>query len=148
MFRKSCSSSHTEHNKNGFAILGFFYDFINILQVAAKTHKEVKNHFARGSLESFKRSQICPSFAPNTLEKLGALQCSPWATGAARPARIPATSPAFCPRERSGVTTSARGVNLWSGLARKRRRRAVTAEAGGGCCESGVGDSHEGPLNN
>jgi hypothetical protein len=64
---------------------GFFYDFMCILQVDAKTHKEVKNHFARGSLESFKRSQICPSFALNTLETLGALQCSPWATKAARP---------------------------------------------------------------
>jgi hypothetical protein len=35
------------------------------------------------------------------------------------------------------VATSARGVDLWSGLARKRRWRAVTAEAGGGCRESG-----------
>jgi hypothetical protein len=78
-----------------------------ILQVATKTHKEVKNHFAGGFLESFKRSQICPSFASNTLEKIGALQCSPWATGAVRPAGIPTTSSASWSGERSGVTTSA-----------------------------------------
>jgi hypothetical protein len=54
MLWESCSFGHTGHNKIGFAIFGFFYDFIGILQVAAKTHKEVKNHFARGSLESLK----------------------------------------------------------------------------------------------
>jgi hypothetical protein len=30
---RNCSSSHTEHNKIGFAIFGFFYDFISILLV-------------------------------------------------------------------------------------------------------------------
>jgi hypothetical protein len=39
MFCKSCSSSDIEHNKIGFVIIGFFYDFIWILKVAAKTNK-------------------------------------------------------------------------------------------------------------
>jgi hypothetical protein len=29
----SCSFSYTEHHKIGFAIFGFLYDFIGILQV-------------------------------------------------------------------------------------------------------------------
>jgi hypothetical protein len=33
------SSSYAEHNKIGFAIYGFFYDFILNLQVTAKTLK-------------------------------------------------------------------------------------------------------------
>jgi hypothetical protein len=40
-FRKSCSSSHTEHNKISFRIFGF-YNFIWILQGGAKTLKGVK----------------------------------------------------------------------------------------------------------
>jgi hypothetical protein len=49
MLSRNCSPSHTEHNKIGLEIFGFFYDFIFILQVATKTQKEVKNHFALGS---------------------------------------------------------------------------------------------------
>jgi hypothetical protein len=33
MFCRNCSSSHTDPNKIGFVIFGFFYDFISILQV-------------------------------------------------------------------------------------------------------------------
>jgi hypothetical protein len=33
---KNCSSSHTEHNKIGFVIFRFFYDFISILQFLAQ----------------------------------------------------------------------------------------------------------------
>jgi hypothetical protein len=73
MLFKSCSSSHTEHKKIGFAIFGIFYHFIWILQGAAETHKRGKNHFARRPLESFEPSQICPWFAQNTLEVSGAL---------------------------------------------------------------------------
>jgi hypothetical protein len=36
---RNCSSSYTEHNKIGFAIFGFLYDFILNLQVTAKTLK-------------------------------------------------------------------------------------------------------------
>jgi hypothetical protein len=39
-FCRCCSSTHTEHKKTGFAIFGFFYDFIWNLQGIAKTHKE------------------------------------------------------------------------------------------------------------
>jgi hypothetical protein len=35
-----CSSSYTEYNKIGFAIFGFFYNFIFNLQGTAKTLKE------------------------------------------------------------------------------------------------------------
>jgi hypothetical protein len=78
---ESCSSGYTEHNKIGFAIFGFFNDFICILQVAAETQQRVKKHFARRPLESFKPSQICPWLAQNTLEVSGALQCGPWGLG-------------------------------------------------------------------
>jgi hypothetical protein len=86
MLWKSCSSSYTEHNKIGFAIFGFFCDFIRFFKVAAKTHKGVKNHFASGPLERSGSSQQGPRFAQNSLDLLGALQCGPWGTGAARPA--------------------------------------------------------------
>jgi hypothetical protein len=36
MLCRNCSSSHTEHNKIGFAIFGITYDFICILQVVAE----------------------------------------------------------------------------------------------------------------
>jgi hypothetical protein len=39
MFWESCRFGYTEHNKIGFAIFGFFFDFILNLQVAAKTLK-------------------------------------------------------------------------------------------------------------
>jgi hypothetical protein len=39
MFWESCSFGYTEHNKIGFGIFGFFFDFILNLQVAAKTLK-------------------------------------------------------------------------------------------------------------
>jgi hypothetical protein len=51
MFGGSCSSSYTEHNKIWFAIFGFFYDFISILQVAAKTHQRGKNLLVLRPLE-------------------------------------------------------------------------------------------------
>jgi hypothetical protein len=53
-FCKSCSSSHKEHRKIGFAIFGFFYDFIWILQGAAKTLKGVKKLFASRPPEDLK----------------------------------------------------------------------------------------------
>jgi hypothetical protein len=46
MFRESCSSSYTEHNKIGFAIFGFFYDFIGILQVTGPKETIYKNLLA------------------------------------------------------------------------------------------------------
>jgi hypothetical protein len=82
-FGKSCSSSDTEHNKIGFAIFVFFYDFTWILQAAAKTHQRVKNHFARRPLESFEPSQICPRFAHRPLEEYEPCNWVPRSLGAA-----------------------------------------------------------------
>jgi hypothetical protein len=77
MFGRNCSSSLTENNKIGFEIFGFFCDLIWILQDPAKTLKRGKNHFAKRPLERSGGSQLGPSFAQNTPELLGALQCSP-----------------------------------------------------------------------
>jgi hypothetical protein len=42
MFGESYSSGYTEHNKITFAIFGFFYDLLWILQGAAEIHKRVR----------------------------------------------------------------------------------------------------------
>jgi hypothetical protein len=86
MLWESCSSSYTEHNKIEFAFFGFIYDFILNLQVAAITHKGGKNHFASGPLGKTVGSQQGPRLAQNPLDLIGALQCVPWGTWAARPA--------------------------------------------------------------
>jgi hypothetical protein len=54
MLWESCSCSYTEHNKIGFAIFGFFCDFIRILQGAAETHKGVKILITSRPLEDLK----------------------------------------------------------------------------------------------
>jgi hypothetical protein len=54
MLWESCSSSHTEHNKIGFAIFGFFCELIWILQGAAETHKGVKILITSRPLEDLK----------------------------------------------------------------------------------------------
>jgi hypothetical protein len=41
-FGESCSSWYTEHSKIKFAIFGFFYDFIGILQVSAEIDKRIR----------------------------------------------------------------------------------------------------------
>jgi hypothetical protein len=80
----------------------------------------------------FKRSQICPSFALNTLEKLGVLQCSPWATGAARLAGFRRG------RRRGwsgkwGITTGSSPRDYWWWIwGRGRLRRGGTTKTGGG----------------
>jgi hypothetical protein len=51
MLRKSCRSSHTEHNKIRFAIFVFFYNFIWFLQASGTTQKGRKNILSQGSLE-------------------------------------------------------------------------------------------------
>jgi hypothetical protein len=48
VFQESCSSSYTGQNKIGFAIFGFFCDFIWILQIAGKTQRKGMNLFAQG----------------------------------------------------------------------------------------------------
>jgi hypothetical protein len=51
MLCRNCSSRYTKHHKIGFAIFGFFYDFILNLQVTTKTHQRVKNHITKRPLE-------------------------------------------------------------------------------------------------
>jgi hypothetical protein len=46
MLRESCSSGHTEHKKIGFAIFGFFYDFISNLQATRSKSESWKNLLA------------------------------------------------------------------------------------------------------
>jgi hypothetical protein len=43
---RNCNSSYTEHNKIGFAIFGFFYDFILNLQYTGSKSKSWKNLLA------------------------------------------------------------------------------------------------------
>jgi hypothetical protein len=67
MLCESCSSSHTDHSKIGFAIFELFCDFIWILQVAAKTLKGVKKHFceqAPGKIELFAVMPVVCAQAP------------------------------------------------------------------------------------
>jgi hypothetical protein len=59
-FRKSCSSSHIEHNKIGFAIFGFFYDLIWILQFAGPRGKEHKNLIVEWPLKRFESLHKSP----------------------------------------------------------------------------------------
>jgi hypothetical protein len=54
MFRESCTFGYTEHNKIGFAIFGFFFDFLRILQGAAETQKGVKILITSRPLEDLK----------------------------------------------------------------------------------------------
>jgi hypothetical protein len=51
MLCRNCKSSHTEHNKIGFAIFGFFYELIWNLQVTGSLHKTGKNLIALSPLE-------------------------------------------------------------------------------------------------
>jgi hypothetical protein len=94
MLCKSCRSSHTDHSEIGFAIFGFFFDFIRILQGAAETHQRVKKHFANWTMERSKASQPYPWFASRPLEVPGTLQCGPWTKGGGTAGQNPATSPA------------------------------------------------------
>jgi hypothetical protein len=48
MLSGSCSSSHKEHNKIGFAIFGFLWELIWILQVASKNTQWVRNFLRAG----------------------------------------------------------------------------------------------------
>jgi hypothetical protein len=63
-------SCYTEQNKIEFAISGFFCDLLWILQGAAKTHKEWKIHFARGSLERFELHKTALGFSAQVPTRL------------------------------------------------------------------------------
>jgi hypothetical protein len=51
---RNWSSSYTQHNKIGFAIFGFFYDFILNLQVTGSKSKRWKNLLAHKPSELLK----------------------------------------------------------------------------------------------
>jgi hypothetical protein len=51
---KNCSSSYTKHNKIGFAIFGFFYDFILNLQTTGSKGENWKNLLAHKPSELLK----------------------------------------------------------------------------------------------
>jgi hypothetical protein len=141
MLCKSCRPTHKEYNKIGFAIFGFFYDFIWILQASAKTHKRVKNLIANRPLERFESSQIYPWFAQKTLERAQDMQCGPWGLGAARLGEIRWSAYWRGPgKGRRGVYGS-RATHLGVGLGRKYCRWVGTVEASGGrCWSSGSGE--------
>jgi hypothetical protein len=51
MLCRNFGSSHTKHNKIGFAIFGFFCDFTRFFKAAAKTQHRVKNLLSPHPLE-------------------------------------------------------------------------------------------------
>jgi hypothetical protein len=86
MFCRSCSSRHTEHSKIEFAIIGFFYDFLWILQVTGSKGKTRRiyfysspweNQFSTRVLERFQSSQGYPSGRTWTTNGTGVPRCSP-----------------------------------------------------------------------
>jgi hypothetical protein len=62
MLWESCSSSYTEHKKNEFAFVGFFYDFIRFFKAAAKTQHRVKNLLSPHPLEVLNLHKTALSF--------------------------------------------------------------------------------------
>jgi hypothetical protein len=70
MLCRKFSSSYTEHNKIGFVIFGFFYDFIWILQLAGKNTSRGKNHFSQESLELFNFTTLPSALTPGPYKAL------------------------------------------------------------------------------
>jgi hypothetical protein len=89
MLCQNYSPSHTEHRKIGFAILGFFYDFLWILQGAAQTHKGVKILFASRPLEHLKIHRYALRLRKRPWNYLGPCNVV-LGMGAAEDRRIPA----------------------------------------------------------
>jgi hypothetical protein len=81
MLWESCSSSYTEHNKIGFAIFGFFYDFILNLQDTVKTLKRWRIIFHADPCQLLK-VHICalglPHRTPTTVARSPAAR---WGSG-------------------------------------------------------------------
>jgi hypothetical protein len=88
MFCKSCSSSHTEHNKIGFAIFGFVYDLIWILQVTGSKGKNQKNLFLPKSVESFGPAHNSPWVLHSGPRKIPIFTSLPFRRGEGSPAAI------------------------------------------------------------
>jgi hypothetical protein len=90
MLWKTCRFCHMECGKIGFAVLGFFYDFIRITQVTGLKHKEVKNLIQHRPLESFE----CSQWGPRDLHM------GPWGKLGFTP--VPSTVGASSPAARCG----------------------------------------------
>jgi hypothetical protein len=99
----SCSPSHTEHNKIGFAIFGFFYDFIWIFQVTGSNNKTGKNLLALSPLGLLNLHKHALAF--NTQ-----------APGENSPSQLypPAAEQARRRRGRAGESKQARGKIDWT----------------------------------
>jgi hypothetical protein len=88
MFYRSCSSSHTEHDKIGFAMVRFFYDFKWILQVTGSKGKNQKNLFLPKSQERFEPSHNSPWVLHSSPRKIPIITSVPFCRGEGSPAAI------------------------------------------------------------
>jgi hypothetical protein len=84
MFWESCSCSHKEHNKIGFAIFAFFYKLIFNLQVTDSNGKSGKNLIALSPLEFLNLHNHALEFNAQALGDNSPSQQCPPAAGQAR----------------------------------------------------------------
>jgi hypothetical protein len=130
---KSCRIFHSESTKIGFAFLGFFYDFLRNLQIAAKHIYYLRLDFTGRPLELFPLLQLRPWFMKNTMERSRPLQCRPWPWPAARVAEIWRTPTA-------GSAGRGRGMAYRSlGLGFRARRVPDHSRWGGSAAARSVG---------
>jgi hypothetical protein len=120
IFCRNCSSSYTEHNKIGFAIFGFFYDFILNLQITGSRGKSWKNLLALGPLELSKPYKQTLDFCTQPLEDNSPSESYP-----------PAAEQARRRRGRAGGGKQVRGMSDWT---------HVWPIRGGGSSGEGSGD--------
>jgi hypothetical protein len=124
MLCKSCRPSHTEHNKIGFTIFGFFYDLILNLQVAAKTLNKGRIILRRDPWK-FRTFTDLPSVCAQTPRKnqdLAMWSLGAWG-GAVR--RIPARPAAGLAGEEVRRGLGAPRSSMVAGVGVGRRRRGV-----------------------
>jgi hypothetical protein len=100
---KSCSSSHTEHSKIGFAIFWFFYDLIWVLQVTGPKGEKLQNLLLLWPLESLKLHTYALQSSRKDPGGFWASQPYPPAAGQARRRR-----------GRAGGGEQARGMIDWA----------------------------------
>jgi hypothetical protein len=83
-YNKSCSTTHQESRKIGFAFFWFSYDFLENLQDSAIWMYYWRCIFTQGPLEFFRVSQNYPSFALRPSGGLKSSHSCPPAAGWAR----------------------------------------------------------------
>jgi hypothetical protein len=84
MLWESCSFSHTEHNKIGFAIFGLFYELILNLQDTGSIHKTVKNLFSPDPLKLLNSHRKALGISAGVLKRLKSSRVYPPTAGRAR----------------------------------------------------------------